>query len=98
MGTRIVAKHKDAMAFWNDDLGTYLHDPSAAHDVTFLYEVPDAWLADGAFTPDGLRCFHDHIYGPTWRAGNGDGSMYVPLSTQVEVVGADDPRSFKRVG
>lgn len=95
---RIELTHKDAMAFWNDALGAYLHDPNGYSPTnTFLYEVPDAWVAQGTLTPEGFERVFKYLYGPDWKAGNGDGSQYVVLSSVARVVGADDPRTFKPV-
>jgi hypothetical protein len=99
MATRIEVTHKDTMAFWNDDLGAFLHDPNGhASASTFLYEVPDAWVAGGTLTPDAFERIYAHLYGATWKSGNGDGSQYVVLESTAKVVGAGDPRTFVPIG
>jgi len=99
MATRIELTHKDTMAFWNDDFGAFLHDPNGYSPTnTFLYEVPDAWVANGTLTPDGFERVHAHLYGATWKSGNGDGSQYVVLDSKAKVVAADDPRTFTAIG
>ena len=61
---------KDTMAFWNDELGTHLFNPNGYTPTnTYVYAVPDAWVAAGALTTDGLENVCKHLYGATWRSG-----------------------------
>jgi len=95
MATRIELTHTDTMAFWNDDVGAFLHNPDGYSPTsTFLYEVPDDWIAGGTLTPEGLERIHAHLYGPTWKNGNGDGSQYVVLKSTAKIISASDPRTF----
>ncbi|MBS2030935.1 MAG: hypothetical protein JST54_23730 [Deltaproteobacteria bacterium] len=98
MAVRVAVTIQDTMAFWNDDLGAFLHDPNGYSPTnTFLYEVPDAWVANGTLTPDGFENVFKYLYGPAWRGGNGDGSQYVVLRKEAATVADDDPRTFKPI-
>jgi len=98
MATRIALTIQDTMSFWNDELGSFLFDPNGyAPTNTFLYEVPDAWIANGTLTTEGFERIFQYLYGPGWLAGNGDGSKYQVLKREVAIVAPDDPRTFKPV-
>jgi len=99
MATRVEVTIKDTMAFWNDELGTHLFNPDGYTPTnTYVYAVPDAWVAAGTLTADGLENVCKYLYGATWRSGNDDGSMYIVLASSSRVLDASDPRDAKPIG
>ena len=48
----------------------------ATYRCCIYASVPDAWLADGKLSKQNQEKFLQHMYGPTWRLGNDDGSAY----------------------
>lgn len=99
MTARIEVTIKDTMAFWDDYLSAYTFDPNGyAPTNTYVYLVPDDWLSGGTLEPDALERVYAHLYGATWRQGNGDGSRYQVLETRARVLPADDPREARPLG
>lgn len=89
---------KDAMAFWNDDFGSFVFDESAASEHTTVLEVPAAWIAGEALVEGKLEAIYEHLYGESWRQGNDDGSRYEVLACKVDVLPPGDATEAKRVG
>jgi hypothetical protein len=90
---RIKLIIEDALAFMDPYLETYVHNPDATQTHDYFFRVPDSWLVNGALPPDKLETLFCHIYGPTWRSGNDDGSLYVIVRHQVTE--ATDPREWQ---
>src|SRR5438132_8916560 len=99
MPIRVEVTIKDTMAFWQDELGTWVFDPDGrAPTRSYVYAVPEAWVGDGALTSDGVARVHAHLYGADWKNGNGDGSCYMVLDTKSRVLPAADLREGKQLG
>lgn len=76
----------DTLSFWRDDVGTYVWNPKLSTTVFRDFEVPQAWVRDGKLVPDAFERIYEYFYGPRWREGNADGSRYVVLEAESEVV------------
>lgn len=72
----------DTMAFIDNDTGDYVYNPLNSNTLTSWYRLPDAWLHGGKLLPEKQEALLRHDYGPNWRAGNEDGSMYVVLGIE----------------
>ena len=70
----------DTMAFWDDYLGIYVHNPANSKTFTAWYRVPDQWLENRTLVAERREQLLRHLYGSGWRLGNGDGSKYVVLA------------------
>ena len=89
---------KDTMSFWDNHIETFVSNPSSpAATNTYVFDVADAWVADGALTEAGIEHVCTYLYGETWKLGNGDGSRYVVLEQRSRVLGADDARDAKQI-
>jgi hypothetical protein len=98
MPIRIEVTIKDTMAFWNNALETHTFNPNGYCPTnTYVFEVPDAWIADGVLTAAGLERVFVHLYGPSWRVGNEDGSKYIVLESSSRVLAPDDTRAAKPI-
>lgn len=96
---RIEVTIKDTMAFWNDALEAYVYNPDGyAPTNSYVFSVPDDWMDRDSLTTAGLERVYAHLYGETWRSGNGDGSQYTVLDTQVRRLEADDAREATVLG
>jgi hypothetical protein len=72
----------DTMGFWDDFLGDYVANPNRSKTFTDWYRLPEDWLHDGVLIPERRQALLRHMYGPSWRLGNGDGSKYVVLNME----------------
>jgi hypothetical protein len=87
---------KDTMSFWDSYLETYVLNPNAPSLTnTYVFDVPDAWVANGALTEAAIERVCAYLYGESWKLGNGDGSRYVVLEQSSRVLPADDARTAK---
>jgi hypothetical protein len=80
----------DTMSFWDNYLETYLFNPDIGKSFTNWYRLPDEWIINGKLTPDKLESVFCHLYGATWRSGNGDGSQYMILETDQHELSAEE--------
>jgi hypothetical protein len=89
---------KDTMSFWDNDIETFVLNPNApAATNTYVFDVADALVANGALTEAGIEHVCAYLYGASWKLGNGDGSRYVVLEQRSRVLAADDARDAKPI-
>src|SRR5580693_6276991 len=72
----------DTMGFYDEFLGDYVSNPANSKTFTDWYRVPDDWLHEDALPPERREALLRHMYGESWRQGNGDGSKYVVLKME----------------
>jgi len=77
------------MGFWDDFIGDYAPSPRTK-TFTDWYRLPDGWLRDGALVPERREALLRHLYGDSWRLGNGDGSKYLVLNLDERLLTADE--------
>ena len=70
----------DTLGFWDNYLEDYLFNREQSQTFTLWYRLPEAWFSDGSLLTDRREALLQHLYGETWRLGNGDGSRYVVLA------------------
>lgn len=80
----------DTMGFWEDFLGDYIPNPNHGKTFTDWYRIPDDWVRDGNLIPEKREALLRHLYGESWRLGNGDGSKYVILKIDEQVFTNDE--------
>jgi len=99
MSIRVEVTIKDTMAFWNDHIESHVFNPNGYCPTNvWVYEVPDDWVSGSELNETGLEGVCAHLYGPTWRAGNDDGSKYVVLEATSRNVPEGDGRPAKVIG
>lgn len=70
----------DTLSFWDNYLEDYVFNRKQSKTFTIWYRLPDEWFSDRDLLPDKREALLQHLYGKTWRLGNGDGSRYVVLA------------------
>ena len=86
---------KDSLGFWNESLGMHVPNPGYTPTNTYVWEVPDAWVAGDQLAEGRLEDVFKHVYGDRWRLGNDDGSMYFVLESKVDVLPPGDATEAK---
>jgi len=81
---------KDTLGFWDDYLESYMFNEDQGKSFTSWYRLPDAWVADGALTPEAREAVYRYWYGENWRLGNGDGSQFIVLATDEHELTPDE--------
>ena len=78
---------EDALAFYRPAVEDYTFNPAATLTNRWHYAIPADWLAaDGTLPPARLEVLLCHLYGPSWRQGNDDGSRYVVVRADIAVL------------
>jgi len=83
METRIKLTIDDTLSFYNDFIGDYVFNDNNIQTNDYFLKVPLGWIENGQLNSNALGRFYNLLYGPNWRAGNGDGSRYLPLKATV---------------
>ncbi|MDG4763872.1 hypothetical protein O7632_07085 [Solwaraspora sp. WMMD406] len=77
-------KITDTLGVWVE--GAHAFDPQAKVTRIFWYRLPAEWIVDGALPRERRETLVDQLYGPGWREGNPDGSRYIILALQEQVL------------
>lgn len=80
----------DTLALFNDAAGDYLYNPRRSATKAYWYCLPSGWFEMDTLPADKLELIYEHIYGRSWRSGNGDGSRYIVLKTDLCVLGPNE--------
>jgi len=72
--------------------GSHAVDPLAKVTRTFWYRLPADWVRAGRLQPQRRERLLDILYGPERRGGDADGSRYVILELQEQVLSAEEAR------
>lgn len=80
----------DTLAFWNGYLGDYVFNPGLRKTFTGWYRVPDDWISEGIVSDARREVLFKHLYGDAWRLGNEDGSRYMVLECDIQVLTPDE--------
>ncbi len=86
METRIKLTIDDTLSFYNDFIGDYVFNDNNIQTNDYFLRVPPVWLENGQLNSNALERFYDFLYGSNWRAGNGDGSRYLPLKAAITLL------------
>lgn len=86
----------DTLSLFNEAAGDYLFNPRQKAVKDYWFDLPADWLAGGQLLEMSLERLYEHIYGRSWRAGNGDGSRFVILYSSVAVLGNPVPEERPR--
>lgn len=79
-------KLTDTLSFWDDYLENYIFNPDNKKNFVAWYRLPDDWVVDNKLKADKLETILKHIYGESWRLGNGDGSRYQVLDIKENIL------------
>ena len=72
--------------------GSHAVDPLAKVTRTFWYRLPSDWIRAGRLAPQRRERLLNMLYGADWSGGNMDGSRYVILELQEQVLSAEEAR------
>jgi hypothetical protein len=70
----------------------------ASYACNFFCRVPPVWIEDGKMKAEYLERIYEKVYGANWRLGNDDGSAYVVLSSNSEVLTPETVKTTKWSG
>jgi hypothetical protein len=70
----------------------------AAYACNFFCRVPAVWIEDGKMKAEYLERIYEKVYGADWRLGNDDGSAYVVLSSNSEMLTPETVKNTKWSG
>ncbi len=83
----------DTMGFWDDYIETYVFNSERSSTFTNWYRLPDEWWLGDALDPERSEALLRHLYGDSWRLGNGDGSQFVVLARDAHRLSDDEARA-----
>ena len=92
MDRRIKLTVTDALGFYDDYLGDYTFNPNYTPTNTYFYKVPNDWIEDDQLKVEKIEMLFAHLYGPTWRMGNADGSRYIIVSHEAHVLNEEEKK------
>jgi len=81
----------DTLGVWAG--GSHAFNPLAKVTRIFWYRLPAGWLVDGVLPTRRREMLVDRLYGPGWREGNPDGSRYIILGLQEQVLSDREARA-----
>jgi hypothetical protein len=65
----------------------------ASYACVLYYRVPESWLDGDQLLPEKREAMLENMYGKTWRSGNDDGSYYVVMNLEAQVLSAEDEQA-----
>ena len=90
----------DTMSFWDNYIEDYVFSTEQSKTFTTWYRLPEVWFRDSVLVAEKRDALLKHLYGETWRLGNGDGSRYVVLALEDHMLSLSEvaDRPWARAG